>query len=254
MHFARLARLFTCVFVGLILFTTLVSFAQSVPPPPARLRFLFLDESPGFYALKLDDKNFRQVSANPYEISAPYVPGSTAPMEIYKVSSTVDPVTGVPRRIKIATFSPPNSTPSALVVVTPRPPATPDAPLDFKVEIIDCNPADFPGGSIRVVNRGRGNLAAQFGATRITAQPGETKVVTPVADARNRILSKVAAEEASGWQMLSSTFVVLRPDERVFGIFVYSPGGLRHTRTPQEIAEFGPPPPGHFWLTFSDSL
>jgi hypothetical protein len=254
---ARLVRAFLCVSIISILVLPFVAAAQTAPkppPPPARLRFLFLDETPGFYALKLDEKNYRRVSANPYEISAPYTPASVEPMEIYKTSRTIDPATGEPRRIRIARFVPPNNTPSALVIVTPRPPAAPDAPLDFKVEIIDCNPADFPGGSIRIVNRGRGGMAAQFGETRIIVQPGETKVVRPKVDHRNRMLSRVAAEEASGWRVLSKTFAVLEPTERVFGILIYSPGGMRHTRTPQEIAEFGPPKPGHFWLTFSDRL
>lgn len=224
------------------------------PPPPAKIRFLFLDETAGYYALRIGKESYRQVSANPYEISAPYTPANLEPHELYKVSTTVDPVTRIPRRIKIGTFTPPSNTPSVLIVVTPRPPAAPDAPLDFKIEVIDCNPADFPGGSIRIVNRGHGGVAAQFGATRVVAQPGETKIVRPVVDARNRVFSKIAAEESTGWKLLSDSLTVVRPNERVFGIFVYSPSGMRHTRTPQELAEFGPPPPGHFWLTFSDTL
>ena len=38
-------------------------YAETAPPPP-KLRFLFLDETPGHYALKVG-VNFRQVSANP---------------------------------------------------------------------------------------------------------------------------------------------------------------------------------------------
>lgn len=251
------------VFVGALLCASAFGQSESPAPPlPAKLRFLFLDESAGYYMLKVGEKSFRQISANPYEISSPYQPPqpprgagvSSSPLEIFKTVAGIDPVTGRQRQVKIATVIPPTNTPSALVVVTPRSPAAPDAPLDFKVEIIDCNPAEFPARSIRIVNRGRVPMAAAFGSERTTTQPGESHVVRPSVDSRDRVFYKIAAQEAGGWKLLTDNITVLRPTTRLFGIFVFSPNGMRHTRTAEEIAEFGPPPPGHFWLTFSDSI
>lgn len=251
------------VLFGSVLFGAHAS-AQSTPPtppPPAKLRFLFLDESAGHYVLKVGENAFRQVSANPYEISSPYQPpqpprGAAVPvsrLELFKTQAVIDPATGRPRQVKIATFTPPSNTPSALVVVTPRPPVAPDAPLDFKVEIIDCNPADFPAGSIRIINRGRVPMGALFGAERTVTQPGESTVVRPAVDSRDRVFYKIAAQEAGGWKLLTDNITVLRPSTRMFGIFVFSPSGMKHKRTAEELAEFGPPPPGHFWLSFSDT-
>ena len=232
------------------------AYAQSgrpTPPPPPKLRFLFLDENAGHYALKIGKDLYHQVGANPYEISSPFTPLGREPLEIYKTSTRIDPETGKPLRLKIAVFTPPDNTPSALVVVTPRPAADAATPPVFKVEIIDTNPADFPGGSIRIVNRGNVSMGAQFGAEQIVTAPGETRVVRPQTDSRNRVFSKIAAQEPGGWKLLSDNITIVRPQNRIFGIFIFSPGGLRHTLTPAELAEFGPPPPGHFWLTFSDT-
>lgn len=248
------------VFAGTLLAVSF-AMAQSGPPTPlpAKLRFLFLDESAGEYSIRVGRDSYRQVSANPYEISSPYQPpagpeGLPSKVDVFKTSTTEkDSVTGQPKRVKIATFTPPATTPSALVVVTPRPPAAPDAPLDFKVEIIDCNPADFPSGSVRIVNRGRVPMGAMFGENRVVVAPGETNVVRPAVDARHRVFYKIAAQEAGGWKLLTDNITVLRPTTRMFGIFVYSPSGMKHMRTPAELAEFGPPPPGHFWLSFSDT-
>lgn len=259
MNFAALSRLiaYFSALVGLLFssFSRADSTAAvAAAPQPARLRFLFLDESAGYYALKLPGGEYRQLSANPYEISSPYLPPSDATgLELFKVSTDSDPATGQPLRVKIATLPAPRGIPSALVVVTPRPPTAPGAPLDFRTEIINCDPASFPPGAIRIVNRGRVPMAAQFGGEQSMVAPGESKVVVPTCDARHRVLFKIAALEAPGWRLVSDNLTVIRPPARVFGIFVYSPGGMRHTRTPEEIAEFGPPPPGHFWLTFSDT-
>ncbi|HEY9249655.1 MAG TPA: hypothetical protein VIO38_11005, partial [Rariglobus sp.] len=95
--------------------------AQPEPPPkPATLRFLFLDETPGAYSLKIE-RDFKQISAAPYAISPPYVPAGLKSLDIYKTNPVPNPETGAIERIKIATLTPPANTTSALVIITPRP-------------------------------------------------------------------------------------------------------------------------------------
>ncbi len=226
--------------------------AQSEPPQPARLRFLFIDESPGQYTIKLPD-GYRPVSANPYEISAPFFPADLKPLAVYK--TLPDPETGKPVPIKIATVNSPTNTPSALVIITPRPAASPDTTPVYQVELLDSNPADFPAGSIRIINRSPVNMAGQFSDSRVVIAPGQASVVRPAADARHRILFKIAiqVQRDAGWELIQDSMTVIRPAERMVGILVYSPGGMRHMLTPAELAEFGPPKPGCFWLTFSDT-
>lgn len=232
------------------------AFAQAPSPDapkPARLRFLFLDETAGYYSLK-PGASFRQVSANPYEISAPYTPADLKPLDVYK--TLPDPKTGISRPVKIATVTPPADTPSALVIITPRPAASPDVAPVYKVELIDSNPSLFPAGSIRIINRSPVSMAAQFSESRVVTAPGEISLVQPVTDSRRRILFKIAIQvrqDAGGWQLIQDSITVIRPKERVVGILVYSPGGMRHMFSADEIAEMGPPKPGCFWLTFSDT-
>jgi hypothetical protein len=234
-------------------------FAQapaSEAPKPPKLRFLFIDESPGHYSLKLGTA-YRQVSANPYEISAPYVPADFKDLDIYKTfPENLDPATAQPKRIKIASVTPPANTSSALIIITPRPPATPDAAPVYKVEVIDGNPSRFPPGSIRIINRSPVAMAAQFSDSRVLTAPGEISLVQPAADSRRRILFKIAIQvqqETGGWQLIQDSITVIRPAQRMVGILVYSPGGMRHTLTAAEIAEMGPPKPGCFWLAYSDT-
>ncbi|HSI09083.1 MAG: hypothetical protein ACAH89_05540 [Rariglobus sp.] len=233
-----------------------VAFAQPEPvkpPVPPKLRFLFLDETPGYYSLKLGSA-FRQVSANPYEISAPFSPADFKQLDVYK--TLADPKTGALRPVKIASFAPPANTPSSLAIITPRPAASPDVDPVYKVELIDSNPALFPAGSIRIINRSPVSMAAQFSDSRVLTAPDEIKLVQPVTDSRRRILFKIAIQvqqEAGGWRLIQDSITVIRPKERVVGILVYSPGGMRHMMSADEIAEMGPPKPGCFWLTFSDT-
>src|SRR5690606_3479634 len=145
--------------------------------------------------------------------------------------------------------------PSALVIVTPRPPASADVAPIYQVELIDSNPADFPAGSIRIINRSPVAMAAQFSDSRVLTPPGQIRVVQPATDSRRRVLFKIAiqVEQPDGWQLSQDSITVIRPAERMIGVLVHSPGGMRHTYTAAELAELGPPKPGNFWLTFSDS-
>lgn len=246
-------NLLRIVALALALLPAVLAAQQPEPPKPARLRFLFIDETPGSYSLKLATGH-RQVSANPYEISSPYTPAGFNPLEIHKALPAPD--TGELRPVKIATVIPPADTPSALVIVTPRPAATPDAPPVYQVEIVDCDPTDFPAASIRVINRSPVAMAGQFNDTRVITPPGEIRLIQPATDSRRRVLFKIAIQirqDDDSWQLIQDSITVIRREERMIGVLVYSPSGMRHTYTAAEIAEMGPPKPGCFWLTFSDS-
>ncbi len=224
------------------------------PPPPAKLRFLFIDENPGGYALKVGE-HYRTVSSTPYAISPVVTPPAPGPLELYRVSPLPSPETGQPVRVKILALSPPASLRAALVIVTPRrpDPGSP-APVSWEVEYIDDAPSAYPAGSLRVINRAPGPLAAQFGAHQIQLEAGRTTVVRPQPDRRNRVFTKIAALSGSGWQLINDSITVLRPDHRVTGLFFHSASGMRHFYTAEELREMGgAPPPTHVWLTYSDA-
>lgn len=227
--------------------------AQPEERPPAKLRFLFMDESAGDYFVAVG-KNFQLISSTPYAISSPFTPASVEPLVIYKAAAIPDPITGEKERVEIARFTPPANTASALVMITPRPrPAGSTEPFSYGVEFIDSDPRTHPAGSIRILNRGRVAVAAQFGSENVTVQPGDTGIVSPIPDERNRVFTKVAEQSSSGWKLLSNRTSVLRPNQRLTGLFLYSPSGMIHFYSEAELRENGPPPPCHVWLTYTDT-
>jgi hypothetical protein len=221
------------------------------PSPEITLRFLFLDETPGAYSLKLG-ATYRQVSATPYMIGGPVTTEQADRLELYK-DGPPDPATGKPLRLKIATLNAPADTSSALVVITPRPPAPGTTTPVYTTAFFDNDPRAFPPRSIRILNLGQAPMAAQFGSAQVITQPGASQIIQPTVDPRNRVFGKIAVQTPTGWELLYNRITVLRSDERVTGVFVYSPSGLRHTYTSREIEENGPPPPGHFWLTYGET-
>jgi hypothetical protein len=242
---ARVTTVLTCA-LSLVL-----AHAQPDTHKPAKLRFIFLDESAGAYSLKLGN-HYQQISSKPYVISPVFTPADGERLDIYKTNTTPDPVTGKIERVKIAAFTPPTTTTSGLVVLTPRPAQPGTAPV-YGVEFIDSSLNNFPLGSIRILNLGNVTMAAQFGTSQVVVQPGTSKIVQPAADRRFRILAKIAAKSAESWELRSDNLIILHPDERITGVFFYSPSGMIHTFTPDELLEHGPPPPGHFWLTYTDT-
>jgi hypothetical protein len=223
-------------------------------PKPASLRFLFLDETPGAYSLK-NGPSFRQISSAPYAISPPIILQPKGRLEIYQTAPLPDPITGKKDLVKIAAITPPDDVTSALVVVTPHPAApgtsSPPAP---DVTYFKTDSDSFPAGGIRVINLGRAPLGTQFDkAPAFQLQPGETRIVSPTPDSKNRVAVKIAVSEGDAWKLLSNKIAILKPGQRMTGVFVYSPSGLLHTYTAEELAEFGKPKPGHFWLTYTDT-
>lgn len=226
--------------------------AQPTPPPkPANLRFLFIDETPGAYALKIGS-DFRQISSAPYIISAPYTPASLRPIELFKTGTTPDPRTGELPRDKVASFTPPANTTSALVIITPRP-AAPGAAVNYDVEVIDSAPGAFPGGAIRILNRGHTTLAVQFSTEQIITEPGGVKLLQPATDDRGRIRARVAVQTPEKWKLISDNVAVVKPTTRLTGVLVYSPSGMKFRFNKSILAERGDPPPSHVWLTYTDT-
>lgn len=242
------------LFLGAILLAP--ARAQTPPdaPKPAKLRFLFLDEKPGAYSLKIG-ATFRPISQAPYAISPPLTLAPGTRLEIYQTPAKPDPVTGKKEPLKIATLTPPAALTSALVVVTPvQPPPNSTETPRCEVAYFDADSAVFPAGSIRVLNLGHALLGTQFdNGAPFSLQPGETRIVQPAPDAKNRVVAKIAVHEGDTWRLLSNKIALLRPGQRMTGVFVYSPSGMLHTFTAEELAEFGKPKPGHFWLTYTDT-
>lgn len=240
------------IIISCVFFAPL-AYAQTNQSKPAKLRFLFLDESPGAYSIKLGT-TYRQISSTPYAISQPFQPSNLIPLEVYKTSATPDPVTGVKPRIKVASIIPPINTPTALVVLSPQSENTDSkSSPTYQIQFFDNDPKSFPARSLRVLNLGHSQMAVQFGAEQAVIEPGASKILQPKTDKYNRAAGKIAVATPTEWKLLYNKILIFPPEARLTGVFVYSPSGLRHTYTALELAERGPPPPGHFWLTYSDT-
>ena len=239
--------------LGLCLFLPFVAHAQKngapSAPEPVRIRFVFLDESDGAYAVKAGD-TWQDLGTRPYTISGSFefIPG--AKLELQKMLPA--PLTGTPTRTSILSDKAPAGLTHALAVVTPVP-AADDGSRNYRVRYYDVAPDKAPLRSIRILNLSPVPMAARFGDVRVEVAPGEQKVATPVFDSRNRVRSLIATQSGGGWKMMFNSFLSLRPDARMTGIVVHSPTGMIHTYTPAELAELGKPAPGCFWLSFTDT-
>lgn len=226
--------------------------ALAQPAQPPKLRFLFLDETAGAYFIKTGAA-YRQISSAPYAISSEFTPTNLGNIEIYKT----DPAASTPAetvRIKIASVPLPAETTAALFIITPQPQVPGSTtPTPYSVEMIKNDAGSAPLGSLRILNRGQVTMAALIGSDTITAKPGETQVFKPATDSRHRVRIKVAAPDPDGWKLLDDRIVKVRAESRMTGIFIFSPSGMRHTYPEDELIARGPPPPGHFWLTYTDT-
>jgi hypothetical protein len=254
MSFLRKFRMWALVIgLGSVVTGALAQPLSAESPQPARLRFLFIDETPGVYSIKPAQEHI-QISAHPYEVSAPFTPEDAKPLAVYK--ALPDPVTGVLKPVRIASITPPPRITSALVIITPRPAATPDVAPVYESEIINSDPVTFPAGTLRIINRSTVPMAARFSAESVITQPNEISLLRPATDAYHRSFFKIAIQvqnSAGGWRLIQNSITVIPPTQRMVGILVFSPGGMRHMLTPAELAEFGPPKPKHFWLTYSET-
>ena len=243
-------RLFFC----LCLLLPLAALAQkggTPPPEPLRVRFLFLDESPGAYAVKTGAR-LHDLGASPYAISAPVALPPGAGIELHKLLP--DPATGTPIQTRVLQQEPPAGLTHALAVVLPVPATTAGASPTYRVRFYDIDPEKTPPRSIRVLNLSPLPMAARFGETQIEIAPGGQQLVRPSFDRRNRVRSFVASRAGAEWRMIFNSFLSLQDDVRMTGIMIHSASGMIHTYTEAELAAYGRPQPGCFWLTFSDSL
>lgn len=97
-------------------------------------------------------------------------------------------------------------------------------------------------------------MAARFGTEKVEISPGAEQLVVPVVDKRSRIRVFVASQGVGEWSMIFNSFISLPENNRTTGVVVYSPSGMRHTYTQEEIDTLGPPKAGFFWLTFTDTV
>lgn len=237
--------------------TALIAQISAPAPHPATLRFLFLEDRPAAYYVQSGKSEYRKISSSPYAISIPYVPPSLEPVRIYRHQKQppAGPAGTTPSPyVEVATVTPSSTSSSTLIVFIPQPPVAPSTTPGLRAVEYDADPSGFPAGSIRVINLGRAEMAVQLGsATPAQVSPGSTTVMRPSPDSQDRVPARIAFQDTSGWRILSNKILMLRPEQRITGVFVYSPSGMRHTYTREEIAEFGQPKPGHAWLTFTDT-
>lgn len=235
-------------------FLTLLVFAAGAfaqePAPPVSLRFLFLDESPGDYFVKTG-ATFTNLGAKPYVVSSAFEVAPGSRVELHK--QLADPATGELVRTRVLSLNASASPTHALAVVTPTNEVAPDGTRSYRSRLYDIAPEKTPPRSIRILNLSPSPMAARFGTEQIEISPGAERLVIPSVDKRNRIRVYVASQGAGEWQMIFNSFLSLQETSRMTGIVVYSPSGLRHTYTKDELETLGPPKPGFFWLYFTES-
>lgn len=228
-----------------------------VPPRPATLRFLVLEDRPAAYFVQTGRDDYQQITSSPYAISTPYTPPDVAPVAIYRKVELPTPATPgavASPYVKVASVTPSITSPSTLIVLVPEPPVAPSTTPTLRPVVYNTDPATFPAGSVRVINLGRAPMAVQLGsASPLQVAPGNTQVASVRPDAKNRVPARIGIQDTDGWRILSNKILTMRPGHRITGVVVYSPSGMRHTYTREEIAEFGPPKPAHVWLTFTDT-
>jgi len=243
------------LFVFLILFGVAIRIgAQEEEDPTVDLRFLFLDEKLGEgYSVEVND-DFQKVGSYPYAISSPVSVPPRARLNVYKDLSRPEEAPPPARgeepdshRVKIATVTAPENTEAVLVVLRP----SPGSQL-YQMAYYNSDPRAFPEGTVRVINLGREPIGVALGGEVKRFAPGDSGVLRPKPDHKHRVITKVMVQNGNGWKNLYDSLIVMESDDRVTGIVLYSPGGMRHTLTALEIAEFGEPEPRHAWRMYKD--
>ncbi len=215
---------------------------------PVQVRVLFLDESKTAYFIKEGD-GYQSVSPYPYSISPAFEVSPRSPREVFKEVKFVDD-SGEERSryVEIAQIEVEGDASSVLAVVAFK------GSDQYQVRYYSENEDEFPSGTVRVINLGQKPIAASVGGGVFPLVPGEAKLMEPKLDHKRRFFTRVAEKDSEQWNILYDDVTILRANERMTGLVVYSPSGMRHTYTESEILEYGPPPPGHYWLSYSDSI
>lgn len=219
-------------------------------PVKVTLRFLFLDESAGSYSIRIDGR-YDELGPTPYVISAPEKLAPAARMELFKEKP--DPKTGVLVKTRVLNRQVPSGLISALVVVTPTSTTSEDGTWSYGARFYDTDPAKTPPRSIRIFNLSPVAMVARFGADQVGVGPGESTVTVPPLDPRGRARTFVGVRAAGEGKLIYNSFISLREGQRMTGIVVYSPSGMRHTYTEDELKYLGAPKPGCFWLMYSET-
>jgi hypothetical protein len=226
--------------------------AQPPAPRPVTVRFLFLEEECGGYYFRVGE-TFQKIGDTPYVISGPQLVPAGEPVRLFK--DYPDPKTGMPARTEILSVKPPATAVSALVVVKAQTTTSAESGRPaYQATFYNSDTSAFPAGSLRIINLGRSDLVARFGTEQLTLSPTKIRIVKPTFDARRRVRTYVgAALPGGGWQLIYDSITSLRPDQRMTGVLVYSPSGMRHTHRAEDLAEGLVLKPGHFWLTYSET-
>jgi len=224
---------------------------------PVHMRFLFLDESrSSYYILKND--NLIKISSYPYAISSSVEALSGSVLDVFKEvprPPEVPEPTPIPGQnepkpyvIKIAEVVYPSDTTATLAVLKPA-----QNESRFRVQYYESDPDEFPAGSVRVLNLGRTTFGVRMNEKLARVKSGESEVIFPVPDKKHRLRTQVVElQQDGGWKRIYHGITSMRPGQRINAVLVYSPSGMKHTFTPEELAEFGDPPPGHQWLVYKD--
>lgn len=224
-------------------------------PPPVQVRLLFLDESRGEgYSVKLEE-GFQKISSYPYAISVPVLRPPGSELEVYKNLPLPPPdpqqnqqnQNTEPPRIKITTLQIPDNTDAILAVTRPG-----SRNRETRVAIYNSDLDHYPPNAIRVINLGLTPMGVSINDTVKKVDPGNLVVFKPAPDPKNRVIVRVAQQGQDEWKVIYDSVLILSPGDRITGVVVFSPSGMRHTYTPLEIQEFGEPKPRHQWLSYTD--
>lgn len=115
----------------------------------------------------------------------------------------------------------------------------------------------FPEGSIRILNLSDATMIGAFGSERVQLAAGQARIIHPKLDSRNRARTRIAVREKNSgapgdWELIFNSITTVGDGQRVTGVLVYSPSGLSYSE--QQLAAYGPLPPGYFWLTSKDTV
>jgi len=220
------------------------------------LSFLFLDESPGAFYLKTAG-GYELLSKSPYAVAGSKTFRLGAPIEIYKeVPATPSPAStneteAKKKRIQIAGFTAPDQFAAGLAVLAPE--SQTNGNGRFKVLFYDAPEKNSNNGVIQLINLGRTSMAVALGDMRLTLEPGETRIMNASTDARNRLKVQIADKLQGEWKLIERRVLFLAAGERMTGVIVYSPSGMKHLYSQKELLMLGgTPPPAHAWLQFKN--
>lgn len=214
---------------------------------PVDVRILVVDEVGEGFAVNAGEQEVI-VCNHPYEISRPVRYWGGDQLELSQVAYRVNDDGETEPDFSLAgSIVIPEDASSILVVFLPNKDRS-----EYYGKIYADSDSDFPYGSLRVINLSPSAIAFAAGGDRQFLESGEIAVVSPEVDRKNRLFLKVADKKSDEWNILLNSVEVLRPSDRITGVVVYSPSGMRHTMTSTEIRMFGEPKPGNYWIDFRE--